>query len=67
MIICDRCKKTATFNVTVDYLGNKNFERIDLCDDCFNRVVAFIKEPEKSVNPQATPGPGRPRKLKVEQ
>lgn len=46
MIVCDKtnCKKKAEYILNIDYMGQKNMHRIDLCDDHYNEIEAQVKE-----------------------
>jgi hypothetical protein len=47
MIVCDKCGKPVEYILNVDYLANKNFERIDLCEKHYLEVLELINtEPE---------------------
>jgi hypothetical protein len=51
MIVCDKCGKPVEYILNVDYLANKNFERIDLCEKHYLEVLELINaEPENIKN-----------------
>lgn len=51
MIVCDKCGKPVEYIFNIDYLANKNFERIDLCEKHYLEVLELINtEPEYMKN-----------------
>lgn len=42
MIVCNKCRQHAIYTMPFDYRGNQNFQRIDLCENCFDNFITWV-------------------------